>query len=177
MGRASGQPSRHDPFGHLYLRTIMMVLASVSATSFVILPSFLSPLMSLPPRHPILSRGCGSRCLLPVFVRHQPRHRPVWLLHVHEDVSQHACTIVFAVVGHPVRLPGLRPVLPPQPTAPPMVAATSRPRLVDSGIGRLGLAPGLSSCMPPMRTWWCLPRLGYLGDEEFRSEILDKQGP
>jgi hypothetical protein len=34
---------------------------------------------------------------------------------VHEDVSHHARTIVFAVVGRPVRLPGLRHVLPPQP--------------------------------------------------------------
>jgi hypothetical protein len=57
--------------------------------------------------------------LLPVFVRHQPRHRLAqWLLHVHEYVSHHACTIVFAVVGRPVRLPGLRPILPPQPAAP-----------------------------------------------------------
>jgi hypothetical protein len=31
--------------------------------------------------------------------------------------------------------------------------------------------------VPPRRTRWCLPRLGYLGDEESRYEILDKQGP
>jgi hypothetical protein len=41
-----------------------------------------------------------------------------WLLHVHEDVSHHARTIVFVIVGRPVRLLGLRPVLPPQPAAP-----------------------------------------------------------
>jgi hypothetical protein len=41
-----------------------------------------------------------------------------WLLHVHDDVSHHARTIIFAVIGHFVRLPGLRPVLPPQPAAP-----------------------------------------------------------
>jgi hypothetical protein len=35
----------------------------------------------------------------------------------HENVSHHAHTIVFAVVGRPVRLLGLRPVLPPQPAA------------------------------------------------------------
>jgi hypothetical protein len=57
--------------------------------------------------------------LIPVFVRHQPQHRLAqWLLHVHDDVSHHARPIVFAVVGRPVRLPGLRPVLPPQPNAP-----------------------------------------------------------
>lgn len=67
--------------------------------------SFLSPLMPPLPHHSILGRGCGSRRLLSVFVRHQPRHRPAqWLLHVHEDVSQHARTIV----GRPVRLLGLR---------------------------------------------------------------------
>jgi hypothetical protein len=81
--------------------------------------SFLSPLMPPPPRHPILGRGRRSRRLLPVFVRNSLRHRLAqWLLHVHEDVSHHARTIVFAVVGRPVRLPCLRPVLPPQPAAP-----------------------------------------------------------
>ena len=38
--------------------------------------------------------------------------------HVHEDVSYHARIIVFAVVRRLVRLPGFRPVLPPQPVAP-----------------------------------------------------------
>jgi hypothetical protein len=71
------------------------------------------------PCHPILGRGRRSMCLLPIFDRHQPRHQLTqWLLHVHEDVSPHACTIVFAVVGRPVHLPGLRHVLPPQPVAP-----------------------------------------------------------
>jgi hypothetical protein len=135
MDRASGRPSRQNSFGHLYLRTIMMVLASFAATSFAIMPCFLSPLMSPPPRHPILGRGRDSRRLLPVFVRHQSRHRPAWLLHVHEDVSHHVHTIVFAVVGRPIRLPGLRHVLPPQPTAPLTVTAASRPRLIDEGMG------------------------------------------
>jgi hypothetical protein len=43
-GSCPGPGRKHDPFGHLYLRTIMMVLASVAATSFVILLLFsLSP--------------------------------------------------------------------------------------------------------------------------------------
>jgi hypothetical protein len=80
--------------------------------------SFLSPLMLPPSRHPILGRGRRNKRLLPVFVWHQPRHRLVqWLLHVHEDVLHHARTIVFAIVGRPIRLPGLRPALPPQPAA------------------------------------------------------------
>jgi hypothetical protein len=44
MGRASGRPIRHSPFGHLYLCTIMMVLDSVAATSFAILLLFSLPL-------------------------------------------------------------------------------------------------------------------------------------
>jgi hypothetical protein len=117
MGRASGRLARQGPFGHLYLCTIMMVIVFVATTSFAIL-LLLSPFMPPPSRHPILGRGRRSRCLLPIFVRHQPRHRLAqWLLHVHEDVSHHVRTIVFVVVGRPIRLPGLCPVLPPQPAA------------------------------------------------------------
>jgi hypothetical protein len=79
--------------------------------------SFLSP-SCLHLRAPILDRGRRSMRLLLVFVRHQPRYRLTqWLLHVNEDVSHHVRTIIFAVVGRHVRLPGLRLVLPPQPAA------------------------------------------------------------
>jgi hypothetical protein len=64
----------------------------------------------------------------------------------------------------------------PNLLSPPTVAAASRPTLVDAGTRRVGHAPGLSLCVPLRRTWWCLPHLGYLGDEESRSEILDNQG-
>jgi hypothetical protein len=61
---------------------------------------------------------------------------------------------------------------------PPTVAAASRPTLVvDAGIGRVGHAPGLSLYVPSRRTWWRLPCLCYISDEESRSEILDNQGP
>jgi hypothetical protein len=73
---------------------------------------FLSPLMPPPQRHPILGRGRGSRHFLPIFVRQQSQRRSTqWLLHVHENFSHHARTIVFVIVGCPVRLLGLRPVL------------------------------------------------------------------
>jgi hypothetical protein len=92
--------------------------------------SFLSPLMPPPPHHPILGRGRRSRRLLPIFFRHQPRHRLTqWLLHVHEDVSHHACTIVFTIVERLVRLSGLRPVFPPHPAAPRL---RSQPRADDA---------------------------------------------
>jgi hypothetical protein len=52
MGHAPGRVARHDTFGHLYLRTIMMVLASVAATSFAILHLFSLPsCLRLPPPH------------------------------------------------------------------------------------------------------------------------------
>jgi hypothetical protein len=35
MGRASSRLTRHDPFSHLYLCTIMMVIVSVATTLFV----------------------------------------------------------------------------------------------------------------------------------------------
>jgi hypothetical protein len=43
MGHASDRLARHGPFGHLYLSTIMMTLASVATTSFTILLLFSLP--------------------------------------------------------------------------------------------------------------------------------------
>jgi hypothetical protein len=43
MGHASSRLARHDPFCHLYLRTIMMVIVLVSTTSFIILLLFSLP--------------------------------------------------------------------------------------------------------------------------------------
>jgi hypothetical protein len=135
--------------------------------------SFLSPLMPPPPRHPILGRGRGTRRLLPVFVRHRPRSG--------------YCTSTRTF--HNIRAPSFSPssdvsfVFPtftmfflPNLLSLPTVTAVSRPTLVDAGTGRVGLAPGLSSCVAPRRTWGCLPRLGYLDDEESGTEILDNQG-
>jgi hypothetical protein len=175
MGRAPDKPARHDPFIHLYLRTIMMALVSVAAASFVILLLFSLPLDFVSaPR--ILGRGHGSRCLLLVFIRHQPRHRPTqWLLHVHEGVSQHARIIVSTIVGRLVCLPGLRPVLPPQPAASAHGRSREPTDARRRGYGRVGLAPGFSSCVSPRRTRWCMSCLGYLGDGKSRSEILDNQ--
>ncbi|PWZ53556.1 hypothetical protein Zm00014a_030366 [Zea mays] len=43
MSRASGRLARHGSFDNLYLRTMIMVLASVDITSFGILLFSLSP--------------------------------------------------------------------------------------------------------------------------------------
>jgi hypothetical protein len=120
MGCASGRLARHNSFGHLYLRTVMIVLVSVATILFTILLLF-SLLSCLHFRTTTFSaEGVGAGASSPyVFVRHHPRHLLAqWLLHVHKDVSHHVRTIVFVVVGHPVRLPGLCLVLPPQPAAP-----------------------------------------------------------
>jgi hypothetical protein len=140
--------------------------------------SFLSLLMPPPPCHPILDRGCRSRHLLLVFVRHQPRHRLVqWLLYVHEDVSHHTRTIIFAVVGRLVHLPCLRPVLPPNLLPSPTIAAASRPTLVDAGTGEsVTLLAFLHACCRGGYGGACHAG-GYLSDEESRSEILDNYGP
>jgi hypothetical protein len=132
--------------------------------------------MPPPPCHPIFGRGRRSRRLLPVFISHQPRYRLAqWLLHIHEDVSHHVHIIVLVVVGRPIHLLDLRLILPPQPTAPlprpqsqPRADRRSSTRERDESIMLLA-----SRCVPSRRTWWRLPRLGYLSDEKSRSEILD----
>jgi hypothetical protein len=162
MGRVSGWPARHSSFGYLYLRTIMMVLASIAATSFAILllfslPSWLHICTTSPyssdtnPDTDLCSDYCTSTR------KFHSMCAPSFSLSL--DVPFVFPT--FAMFFLPNLLPS------------PMVAAVSRPTLIDVGTGRVGLAPGLSPCVLPRRTWWRLPRLGYLGYEESRSEILD----
>jgi hypothetical protein len=71
--------------------------------------------MPPPPRHPILSRGRGSRRLLLVTLAPTPAH--VVAIARPRGRFTAARTIVFSVIGRPIHLPGVRPVLPPQPTA------------------------------------------------------------
>jgi hypothetical protein len=60
MGCASDRLTRHDPFDHLYLRTIMMVLASVATTSFAILLLFSLPSCLHLRATPFLAEGVGA---------------------------------------------------------------------------------------------------------------------
>jgi hypothetical protein len=157
MGRASGRLATHSPFGHLYLHMIMMVLASclhLCATPFS-----------------IESVGAGASSPYSFDTSPDTDSRSGYCTSMRTFHIMR--TIVFTVVRRPVRLPGLRPVLPPQPAAPPTVAATSRPTLVDAGTGRVGHAPVISVCVLSKRTWWRLSRLGYPSDKESRFEILD----
>jgi hypothetical protein len=178
MGRASDRLARHGPSSHLYLRTIIMVLASVATTSFVILLLFSLPSCLHLRTTPFSAEGIGACVSSPCSSDTSPDTdscsgycksmrtfhimcAPLFSLSSYVSFIFSAFALFF--------LPNLLP--------PPMVAAASRPTLVDAGTGRVGHASGLSPCVPSMRTRWCLPHLRYLGDEESRSEILDNQGP
>jgi hypothetical protein len=173
MGPASGRLTRHDPFGHLYLHTIMMVLASVATTSFVILLLFSLPSCFHLRATPFSAEGVGAGASSPYSSNTSP------------DTDSHSGYCTSMRTFHIMRAPSFSPssdvsiVFPafalflPNLLPPHMVAATSRPTLVDVGTRRVGHAPGLSPCVPSRRTWWRLTRLGYLSDEESMSEILD----
>jgi hypothetical protein len=178
MGRASGRLARHDSFGHLYLRTIMMVPASIATTSFVILLLFFLHSCLHLRATPFSTEGVGADASSPYSSNTSP------------DIDSRSGYCTSTRIFHLLRASSFSPssdvpfVFPafvlfflPNVLPPPTVAAASRPTLVDAGMGRVGHAPGLSLCMPSRRTWWHLPRLGYLGDEESRSKILDNQGP
>ena len=144
-----------------------MILVSVATNSFVIL--FLFSLLSCLHLRttPFSVEGVGA-CISSLYSSDTSPNT---------DPRSGYCTstITFHNMRAPPFLP--RPVLPPNLLPPPTVAATSQSTLVDAGTRHVSLAPGLSSCVPLRRTWWCLPRLGYLGDEESRFEILDNLGP
>jgi hypothetical protein len=111
----------------------------------------------------------SSSCLSPATNRYVRLFPSLPFLH-------HARTIVFVIVGCPVRIPGLRPVLPPQPAAPAYGRSREPTDARWRGYGGVSHAPSFFLCAPSRRSWWRLPRLGYLSDEESRSEILDNQG-
>jgi hypothetical protein len=162
MGRASDRLARHGLFGHLYLPTIMMVLASVVTTSFAILLLFSLP-SCLHLRATLFSvegvRACVS----------SPYSSDTSL-----DTNSRSgyCTSMGTFHHRFCRCRTSRLFSRPLPCSssptscpPPMVAVASRPTLVDAGMGRVGYAPGLSLCVSSRRTWWRLSRLCYLGDE------------
>jgi hypothetical protein len=60
MGRASVWLVRHEPFGHLYFCTIMMVLVSVATTSFAILLLFSLPSCLHLRATPFSAEGVGA---------------------------------------------------------------------------------------------------------------------
>jgi hypothetical protein len=174
MGRVSDRLARHDPFGHLYLCMIMMVLALFATTSFVILLLFSLPSCLHLRATPFSAEGVGAGVSSPYSSEtasdtdsrsgYCTSMRTFHIMHAPSFLPSSDVPFVFlafVLFFHPNLLP------------PPTVAATSRPTLIDAGTGRVSHAPGLSPCVPSRRTWWRLSRLGYLSDEESRSEILD----
>jgi hypothetical protein len=136
---------------------------------------FLSPLMPPSPRHHILDRGRRSRHLLPVFVRHQPRHRLRVVAIARPRGRFTSCVHHRFRRRRTSRSSSLPSPCSSTPTycPSPTVAAASRLTLVDAGTRRVDHVPSLFPCVSSRRTWWRLPHLGYLSDEESRSEILD----
>jgi hypothetical protein len=145
MGRASGRLARHDPFGNLYLCTIMMVLASVTTTSFAILLLFSLPSCLHHRATPFSAEGIGACVSSP----HSSDTSP--------DTDSRSGYCTFTRTFHIKRVPLFPPwsdvpfvfraftlFFLPNLLPPPTVAAASRPTLVDAGTGRVGYAPGLS---------------------------------
>jgi hypothetical protein len=150
---ASGWPVRHGPFDYLYLCSIMMLLASVSPTSFVILLLFSLPSCLRLRATPFSAEGVGADTCSPYLSNTSPD----------TDPRSGYCTSTRTF--HSMRAPSFSPssdvpfVFPALalfflPNLLPMVAAASRPMPFDTGTGQVGLAPGLSSCVPLRRTWW-----------------------
>jgi hypothetical protein len=122
--------------------------------------SFLSPLMPPPPRHPFSAEGVGAGA-------------SSYLYDTSPDIDSRSGYCTSTRTFHIMRAPSFSslsdiPFVFPAfalfflPNLLPTVAAASRPTLVDAGTGRVGHAPGLSPCVSSRRTWWRLPRLGYL---------------
>jgi hypothetical protein len=173
MGRVSDRLARHGPFGHLYLRMIMMVLASIVTISFAILVLFSLPSCLHLHVTPFSAEGVPACASSPYSSDTSP------------DINSRSGYCTSTRTFHIMRAPSFSPSLDvsfvfptfvlfflPNLLPPPTVAAVSRPTLVDAGTGRVGHASGLSLCVPSRNTWWRLPCLGYLGNEESRYEIL-----
>jgi hypothetical protein len=174
MGRVSCRLARHRPFDHLYLRTIMMVIASVVTTSFDIILLFSLPSCLHLRATPFSAEGIEADVSSPYSSDTSPNTNSCTgyctstkTFHIMRAPSFSPSSDVsfvfpaFALFFHPDLLP------------PPTVAASSQPMLVDAGTGRVSHALVLSPCLPSRRTWWRLTRVGYLNDEESRSKILD----
>jgi hypothetical protein len=174
MGCASDRLARHGSFDHLYLRTIMMVLALVATTSFAILLLFSLP-SCLHLRATPFSAECVEACASFPYSSDTDSLSGYCMstrtFHIMRTPSFSSSSDI------PFIFPAFALFFIPNLLPPPTVTATSRPTLVDAGTAQVGHALGLSPCVPSRSTWWRLPHLGYLGDEESKSEILNNQGP
>jgi hypothetical protein len=151
MYRASGRLAKHDPFGYLYLHMIIMVLASVATTSFVILLLFSLPSCLHLCATPFSAEGIGAGVSSPYSSDTSP------------DTDSRSGYCMSTRTFHIMRAPSFSSssdvpfifstfALFFLPNLLPMVAIVSRPTLVDVGTGRVGHALGLSPCVPSRRT-------------------------
>jgi hypothetical protein len=135
MGCAPGRPTRHDLFCHLYLLIIMMVLASVAATSFVMLllfslPSYLR-LRAIP-----FSTGVGADASSPYSSDTSPDTDPRsgYCTSTRTFHSMHAPSFSSSL-DVPFVFPTFALFFLPNLLLSPTVVAASRPTLVDAGTG------------------------------------------
>jgi hypothetical protein len=144
MGRASARPVKHEPFGHLYLRAIMIVLASVAATSFAILLlfSFLSYLRLR--TTPFSTEGVGAGAFSPYLSNTNPRSGCCTSTRTFHSIRAPSFSSSSDV---PFVFPAFVLFFLPNLLPPLTDAAVSRPMLFDAGPGRVNLAPILSSCV------------------------------
>jgi hypothetical protein len=136
MGRAPGQPTRHGPFGHLYLRTIMMVLALVAATSFAILLHFsiLSCLRLC--ATPFLAEVVGAGAASSYSSDTSPDTDPCSGYCMSTRMFHSMCAPSFSPsLDIPFVFPAFALFFLPNLLPPPMVIVVSRLTLVDVGMG------------------------------------------
>jgi hypothetical protein len=156
----------------------MVVLASVIATSFAMLLLFYLPSCLRLHTTSFSAEGVWAGASSPYSSDTSPDTDPHsgYCTSMRTFHSMHAPS--FSTSSNvPFVFPAFDPFFLPNLLPPPMVVVASRLTLVNAGTRWVGLAPGLSSCVPSRRIRWRLPHLGYFGDKESRSEILGNQGP
>jgi hypothetical protein len=155
----------------------MMVLASVATTSFPILLLFSLPSYLHLRAIPFSGEGVGACASSQYSSDTSPNTDSRSGYYTSTRTFHIMCAPSFSLSSDvPFVFLAFALFILPNLLPPPTVAAASQPTLVDAGTGRVGHASGLSPCVPLRRTWWHLSCLGYLGDEESMSEILDNQG-
>jgi hypothetical protein len=133
MGRVSGRLARHGPFDHLYIRTILMVLASVVTTSFAILLLFSLPSCLHLRATPFSAEGVAIGAFSPYWSDTSPdtnsrsgyctSTRTFHIMRASSFSLLSDVSFVFPAFAL-FFLPNLLP--------PPTIVATSRPTLVDT---------------------------------------------
>jgi hypothetical protein len=136
MGRAPGQATRHDPFGHLYLHTVMMVFASVVATSFAIQLLFSLPSCLRLCATPFSAEGVRAAASSPYSSDTSPDTDPRIGYCTSTKTFHSMCAPSFLPSSDvPFIFPTFTLFFLPNLLPPPTVATTSPPTLVDTSMG------------------------------------------